>query len=220
MKHEFGRFSELFEEPLINGLNRPTRVRGSGYKTVNMGEIFAHDRTDNIDMELVDSEPGPILKGWRVVTIGELCTLEYGKSLVSYTRHHGKFPVMGSNGQLGWHKEPFAKGPGVVVGRKGNLGTVKWVHSDYYPIDTTYFVRQTSDNVPITYVYYCLLQAKLESHSTDSAFSGLNRTLANSLKTIMPDTKHMATFVEIVQFNNVLIRNNRDKIKNTLVAIT
>lgn len=54
MKHDFVVFSELFKEPLKNGLNRPTKDRGSGYKMVNMGEIFANDRIFNIDMELVE----------------------------------------------------------------------------------------------------------------------------------------------------------------------
>lgn len=47
------KFSEIFEIPLRNGINRPSRTRGSGYKMINMGEIFANDRLYNIDMELV-----------------------------------------------------------------------------------------------------------------------------------------------------------------------
>ena len=50
MKKEFG---ELFLLPLKNGLNRPSRDRGIGFKMVNMGEIFAHNRIYDIDMELV-----------------------------------------------------------------------------------------------------------------------------------------------------------------------
>jgi type I restriction enzyme S subunit len=46
-------FQDLYEVPSKNGLTRPARVRGSGYKMVNMGELFAHDRIGNIEMELV-----------------------------------------------------------------------------------------------------------------------------------------------------------------------
>ena len=46
-------FETLYATPSKNGLNRPARVRGSGYKMINMGEIFAYDRIGNIDMELV-----------------------------------------------------------------------------------------------------------------------------------------------------------------------
>ena len=46
-------FEMLYTVPSKNGLNRPARIRGSGYKMINMGEIFAYDRIGNIDMELV-----------------------------------------------------------------------------------------------------------------------------------------------------------------------
>ncbi len=46
-------FEKLYAVPSKNGLNRPARVRGSGYKMINMGEIFAYNRIGNIDMELV-----------------------------------------------------------------------------------------------------------------------------------------------------------------------
>lgn len=47
------QFKELYAIPSRNGLNRPSAVRGSGYKMINMGEIFANDRLHDIDMELV-----------------------------------------------------------------------------------------------------------------------------------------------------------------------
>ena len=46
-------FGDLYLEPSRNGLNRPRRVRGTGYKMVNMGELFAHDRIAGQEMELV-----------------------------------------------------------------------------------------------------------------------------------------------------------------------
>ena len=46
-------FEQLFEIPLRNGLTRPKKVRGSGIKMVNMGELFAYDRIGNEDMDRV-----------------------------------------------------------------------------------------------------------------------------------------------------------------------
>lgn len=46
-------FESLYAIPSKNGLTRPARVRGGGYKMINMGELFAHDRIGAIDMELV-----------------------------------------------------------------------------------------------------------------------------------------------------------------------
>ena len=46
-------FVELYKIPSRNGLSKPSKVRGIGYKMINMGELFSNDRIYNIDMELV-----------------------------------------------------------------------------------------------------------------------------------------------------------------------
>lgn len=47
------RFGDLYLEPSRNGLTRPRSSRGSGFKMINMGEIFGHDRIGCISMERV-----------------------------------------------------------------------------------------------------------------------------------------------------------------------
>ena len=53
------RFGDLYAIDSRNGLSKPSKVRGQGYKMINMGELFANDRIYDIPMELVplkDSE--------------------------------------------------------------------------------------------------------------------------------------------------------------------
>ena len=47
------KFKELYKIPSKNGLSKPSRIRGTGYKMINMGELFSNDRIRNIPMELV-----------------------------------------------------------------------------------------------------------------------------------------------------------------------
>lgn len=47
------KFGALFLEPLRNGVTKPKRVRGSGYKMVNMGEIFSLSFIQNQTMDRV-----------------------------------------------------------------------------------------------------------------------------------------------------------------------
>ena len=47
------KFMDLFALPSRNGLTKPSRVRGSGYKMINMGELFSNGRIYDIPMELV-----------------------------------------------------------------------------------------------------------------------------------------------------------------------
>ena len=64
------RFGDLYAVDSRNGLSKPIKIRGSGYKMINMGELFANDRIYDIPMELVplkDSE-----KNNAKVEVGDL----------------------------------------------------------------------------------------------------------------------------------------------------
>jgi type I restriction enzyme S subunit len=47
------KLADLYSVPSKNGLMKPSAIRGSGYKMVNMKEIFSYDRMFNIPMERV-----------------------------------------------------------------------------------------------------------------------------------------------------------------------
>lgn len=135
--------------------------------------------------EMVDSELGPIPKGWGVGTIGDLCTFEYGKALKAENRVMGDIPVMGSNGQIGWHNVALVNGPGIVVGRKGNPGVVTWCQRDFYPIDTAYYVKRSAylDNDMV--LQFILHNSNLINLDSDSAVPGLNRHAAHGQKIVI-----------------------------------
>lgn len=59
MMYKTIRFGDLYSIASRNGLSKPSKVRGSGHKMINMGELFSNNRIYDIPMELVplkDSE--------------------------------------------------------------------------------------------------------------------------------------------------------------------
>ena len=53
MSWDIIKFSNLYSVESRNGLTKPSKIRGSGYKMINMGELFSYDRIYDIPMELV-----------------------------------------------------------------------------------------------------------------------------------------------------------------------
>ena len=147
---------------------------------------------------LVDSELGLIPEGWEVKTLGALIELAYGKALKADERKNGSIPVYGSNGQVGWHDKSLVAGPGIVVGRKGNPGVVTWAHSDFFPIDTTFYVVPTNTNQSLPFLFFALTAQDLPSVSADSAVPGLNRNLAYMNSQLVPDKMAMDEFSNCV----------------------
>jgi type I restriction enzyme S subunit len=87
--------------------------------------------------------------------IGEVVTLNYGKSLPEPTRRAGTVKIYGTNGPCGFHDTSLADGPGVILGRKGegHLG-VKWCQSPFWVIDTAYFASVNQNEVDMRWFYY------------------------------------------------------------------
>ena len=146
--------------------------------------------------DLVDSELGEIPEGWKVKELGKVIELAYGKALKAGDRRGGNIPVYGSNGQIGWHNEGLVNGPGIVVGRKGNPGIVTWAHSDYFPIDTAFYVIPETADLKLPFLFYALTGQDLPSMAADSAVPGLNRNLAYMNKQCFPDRVVLDTFDE------------------------
>lgn len=122
---------------------------------------------------ILDTQDGPLPEGWNWGTLGDLLSLPYGKALKADARRPGDVAVIGSSGVVGSHVEALVAGPGIVVGRKGNVGSVIWSATNFWPIDTTYYV---DTRLPLLYVYQLLQRVPFEN--SHAAVPGLNRDYA------------------------------------------
>lgn len=149
--------------------------------------------------EMTDSELGKIPKGWRVGKLGEIIELVYGKALKEENRITGDYVVVGSNGLVGTHSEYLVEAPGIVIGRKGTIGEVNWIDKHFYPIDTTFYIRDLM-RVDGLYFHYFILKAQdFKRINSDSAVPGLNRNEAYKNEIIIPDRNVVVMFNRLVQ---------------------
>ena len=147
-----------------------------------------HDR-----VPLVDTDFGSLPMGWLAARLRDVAELAYGKALKATDRRGGSVAVYGSGGVVGWHDEALAVGPGVVIGRKGNVGSVYWSDGPFFPIDTTYYVKT---RFPLTFMYFALRDLKfIDSHA---AVPGLSRDQAYGLPLIVPSAEVCSRFDEII----------------------
>ena len=132
-------------------------------------------------------------EGWERTTLGEFAPLKYGKALKADSRVFGQVVVYGSSGIVGHHDKSLVSGPAIILGRKGNVGSVYWSPGDCWPIDTVYYIKREP---ALRYLFYALLN--MPFISTDVAVPGLNRDFAHSLKLLMPGNLVLGLFEEIV----------------------
>jgi len=132
--------------------------------------------------------------GWEKGKLGDLVELCYGKGLKEGKRIPGKYPVLGSNGVVGYHNEFLVEGPGIVIGRKGTLGVVNYVEENFFPIDTTFYIKSKTNLGKLFFEYFLLKEFAFEDMNSDSAVPGLNRDIAESIELFIPIQKSIMDF--------------------------
>jgi type I restriction enzyme S subunit len=132
-------------------------------------------------------------EGWERKPLRQIATLNYGKALKAELRVPGTYPVYGSSGEVGTHEKALCKGPGIIIGRKGNVGSVFWIDRDFYPIDTVYFINCEESNL---FLFHAL--QSVQFINTDVAVPGLNRDMAYSREILIPNITVLEQFLEEV----------------------
>ncbi len=135
--------------------------------------------------EMVESELGGIPNDWKVGTLFDLIELQRGFDLPTQERKEGTFPIFASTGTNEKHSEFKVKAPGIVTGRSGSLGEVFYVDEDFWPLNTTLWVKHFKIATPI-YTYYVLKGINIIDYNGGSAVPTLNRNDIHRHQLILP----------------------------------
>lgn len=163
------------------------------------------------------TEIGMIPEDWEEKELGEEIELVYGKGLSEKKRIVGEYPVFGSNGIIGFHSEALVKGPGIIIGRKGSVGEVKFSRKDFWPIDTTYYVKLKKQG-NISFWYYFLMNLGLNKLNSHSAVPGLNRDQVYQIVRKIPPLQEQSAIAKILSDLDSKIELNQ-QMNKTLEAI-
>ncbi len=122
---------------------------------------------------------------WVETTLGEVIELKRGYDLPQRERTPGAVPLVSSSGVTDYHSEAKVKGPGVVTGRYGTLGKVFYVGEDFWPLNTTLYVRDFKGSDP-RFVKYFLTGLDYLAYSDKAAVPGLNRNHLHQAHILFP----------------------------------
>jgi type I restriction enzyme S subunit len=138
--------------------------------------------SSNVLEKTVDAD---VPEGWHKITLGQLVTFHRGYDLPLKDTTHGKYPIVGSNGVIGYHDSFKIRGPGVTIGRSGNLGKPFFVEKDYWPHNTVLYVSEFHCSDPY-FVYYFLRPLNLADFNAGSAVPTLNRNHIHTIEVVVP----------------------------------
>jgi len=122
---------------------------------------------------------------WKTCSLGDILTFKRGHDLPKTKMVFGEYPVVGSNGIIGYHNEYTTDFPSVTIGRSGNTGNPFIVYGRSWSHNTTLYVKEFKNSNPI-FIYYLLKTLDLGNYAGGSAVPTLNRNHIHTLEVIVP----------------------------------
>ncbi len=142
----------------------------------------------------------------------DFVTLQRGFDLTKTEMRDGPYPVIGSTSIIGRHDEFKVKPPGVTTGRSGSLGVVQFVSENYWPHNTSLWVKDFKGNDP-KFVYYCMQGLDFARFNAGAGVPTLNRNHLGSLEVEVPALDVQIRIAGILSAYDELIENSQRRIK-------
>src|SRR5258708_627334 len=152
-----------------------------------------------------------MLMGWKQCQLGDVLTLQRGFDITKKEQKQGYVPVISSSGINSFHDTAKVNGPGVIIGRKGSLGTVFYTEENYWPHDTTLWVKDFHSNFP-KFTYYFLSTLNLAQFDAGASNPTLNRNHVHLLPVYWPPLPTQRKIASILSAYDDLIENNTRRI--------
>jgi type I restriction enzyme, S subunit len=184
----------------------PVRAKQQGIAPAGMDEATAALFPDSFE----ESAMGLVPKGWPVQTLEDLLVLQRGFDLPAQSRTPGCFPIIAASGPSGTHAIAMAAGPGVVTGRSGVLGRVFLELGDYWPLNTTLWVKEFRAATPC-FAYELLRLLDFKAFNAGSAVPTLNRNHIHGLPYLAPARSCVEAFERIAMHMHERVRVNEQQ---------
>ncbi len=136
--------------------------------------------------------------GWGQVPLGEVVTLHYGKALDKSDRNpDGSVPVYGANGVKDRSDKWLARGPSLIVGRKGSAGEITREDGLFWPLDVSYYTSHDSSRLDFDFLQYALRTLDLPSLAR-GVKPGINRNDVYALPIALPKLEEQKRIVAVL----------------------
>lgn len=156
-------------------------------------------------LEFFSRRTGEILTGgdgWDARALGDVCTLQRGFDLPVQDRKSGSAPLISSSGPIAYQADAPVRAPGVVTGRSGSIGKVFWVSEDFWPLNTTLYVKDFHGNDP-RFIFRLLQSFDLARFAGGAGVPTLNRNSVHSVVVRVPpsvcEQQHVAAQIDALE---------------------
>ena len=145
--------------------------------------------------------PG-FLETWKSKQIGDVLSIRHGKNQQEIEKSTGKYPILGTGGEIGRTDKFLCDKPSVLLGRKGTINNPRYMDTPFWTIDTLYYTDIKS-GYSAKYLYYVFCNINWMQYNEASGVPSLNSHTIEGVRISIPDlNEQMAIAGVLTDFDN------------------
>ncbi len=184
-------------------LDKADGIRRKRQQAIDLADEFL--RSVFLDM-FGDPMVNPM--NWKVEPWGNVLKITNGKNQKAVLCPDGKYPIMGSGGEMGRANDFLSPENSIIIGRKGNINKPILVKEKYWNVDTAFGLVPNRELVSYNYLYWFCVFFNFERLNKTVTIPSLTKADLLEVKIPVPNNEKQKLFDDVVnQLNSMKINS-------------
>lgn len=128
---------------------------------------------------------GETLNGWKTLKLGDILDVKHGKNQKEVEVLGGKYPILGTGGEIGRTNVYLYNKPSVLIGRKGTIDKPRYIDNPFWTVDTLFYTNIKAGYDP-KWLYYRFCKIPWKKYNEATGVPSLSASTIKSIKIEIP----------------------------------
>jgi len=159
---------------------------------------------------------GLIPNEWEVKKLGDIAKIKHGKDQKKVEIENGKYPILGTGGEIGRTDNFLYNKPSVLIGRKGTIDKPRFMDTPFWTVDTLFFT-EISDGIEPKWLFNVFQTIDWYFYNEASGVPSLSGSTISAIPLAVPPHPEQQKIAAILSTWDMAIDNYNaiiEKLKN------
>ena len=130
----------------------------------------------------------------------DVLKIKSGKDQKQVENKNGKYPILGTGGQIGKTNSFLYDKPSVLIGRKGTINKPQYMESPFWTVDTLFYSHIYEPNIP-KYLFYSFQNVNWKKHDESTGVPSLSSSTIENVECNIPSPNEQ---IKVANFLSLL----------------
>ncbi len=153
---------------------------------------------ENNNTALKATPIGMIPKDWTVARIDSILKIKYGKDQKSIATENGKYPILGTGGEMGRTDSFLYDKPSVLIGRKGTIDKPRYMDAPFWTVDTLFYTEIDTKKIFPKWLYYRFTAINWKFYNEASGVPSLSAATISAIQIPIPPIPQQTKIAQLL----------------------